>query len=109
MRSSKIPEPVDDVIAYLESVLLQSFVLDDIKHCKRSCTGNGIAAKRIEISPLFAEVLDQVTSCHDTGNWMPVAHWFAQRNDVGHKFVRFEAPEMCACAAEAGLDFICYE
>src|SRR5713226_5541346 len=37
---------------------------------------------------------------------MPVADWLAQGHDVGDNTLRLKHPEVCACAAEAGLHFI---
>ena len=58
-----------------------------------------------EFKARWAKLFDQIGTCDDRRQRVPVAHWFAHRHDVGH-YTGQLVPPHAPGAAESGLNFV---
>ena len=93
-------------LAHLMHVVLQVFPLHDLKRRPRCGHGHRVAAKRVEISHVMAEILGHLGLHGDIGHRLAIAHGLAHRHDVGHHAVPLIPPHMRAGAGKAALHLV---
>src|SRR5580700_5455754 len=98
-------EPTDQMISYLQSILLQVFAIDYLEHRSPLCTDHWISAEGIKMDS-FGETLRDRRRGDYCRQRNPVSDPFRHGHDVGYHPLTFKSPVGFAGAAKTSLDFV---
>ena len=87
-------------------VLHEAFVTDHVQDGKAHRSGHRIAAERVEIARLRAEIGQNFGLQDQTRHRVAIAHRLAQADHVGDKTMALKAPHLAASPAKARLHLI---
>ena len=98
--------PGAQVVADLLRMCLESLTLDHIKHGLSDRRAHGITTKGVEVLHAVIEGSRNIRCCHNSGEWMSVAQWFAHRHDVRDDVVELKSPKLLSHSPHSDLHLI---
>src|SRR6516225_4362290 len=105
MLIGKFAEPMNEVVPYAESVLLQLFPIDDLQYGSSLCAHNRIATECIEMDS-FGQTLCDLGCGYHGGERCTVSDSLSHGNDIWYHALSFESPVRLTGPAKTGLNFV---